>query len=136
MARLVTYAATARGGREGRVALDAGGAAFAMSLPKEVGGAGDGMTPEQLFAMAWASCFGGAVNALAASHGLDGSRARVHVAVHLDKDDGGFALAADITVAIPGADRAKLEALARAAHEMCPYSKATRNNIAVTVSAG
>ncbi len=134
MQELMTVSATARGGRDGRVALDNGGAAFAMSLPKEMGGSGDGMNPEQLFALGWASCFGQAVLALGKKHDVDGSKARVTVEVSLSKDDISFMLGAKITVTVPGADKDKVEALANAAHEICPYSRATRNNIDVTVS--
>ncbi|HEU0223740.1 MAG TPA: Ohr family peroxiredoxin [Paracoccaceae bacterium] len=136
MQNLMTVSATCRGGRDGRVHLDAGGAAFAMSLPKELGGAGDGMNPEQLFAMGYASCFGQAVLALAKQHEVDGARARVNVAVTLGKDEVSFALAVAITVTVPGADREKVAALAEAAHQICPYSRATRNNVPVTISVG
>lgn len=136
MERLITVSATNRGGRDGRVSLDAGGAAFAMSIPKEMGGAGDGMNPEQLFAMGYASCYGQAIVALGRKHGIDPAKARINLAVSLSKDEVSFVLGVDIRVTVPGEDPAKVQALAEEAHSICPYSRATRNNIAVTVSAG
>lgn len=126
--------ATTKGGRDGRAVLDESKLALAMALPKELGGSGEGHNPEQLFALGWSSCFGQAVLLLAKKHGLDGQAARVSCAVSLDKDATSFALAAEITLSIPGADRDKVEALLKEAHEICPYSKATRGNIPVTLT--
>lgn len=126
--------ATTKGGRDGRAVLDGSKLALAMALPQELGGSGEGHNPEQLFALGWSSCFGQAVLLLARKHGLDGQAARVSCAVSLDKDATSFGLAAEITLAIPGADRDKVEALLKEAHEICPYSKATRGNIPVTLT--
>ncbi|MDH4983325.1 organic hydroperoxide resistance protein [Hyphomicrobium sp. D-2] len=126
--------ATTKGGRDGRAVLDESKLALAMALPKELGGSGEGHNPEQLFALGWSSCFGQAVLLLAKKHGLDGQAARVSCAVSLDKDATSFGLAAEITLSIPGADRDKVEALLKEAHEICPYSKATRGNIPVTLT--
>ncbi|MBI1648425.1 organic hydroperoxide resistance protein [Hyphomicrobium sulfonivorans] len=126
--------ATTKGGRDGRAILDESKLALAMALPKELGGSGEGHNPEQLFALGWSSCFGQAVLLLAKKHGLDGQAARVSCAVSLDKDATSFGLAAEITLSIPGADRDKVEALLKEAHEICPYSKATRGNIPVTLT--
>ena len=122
--------ATTKGGREGRAVLDNGGLALAMALPKELGGAGEGHNPEQLFALGWSSCFGQAIVALGRKHGLDGAQARLTCAVTLEKDETSFAL----KVALPGADKDNLKALAEDAHRICPYSRATRNNIPVTLT--
>ncbi len=124
--------ATTRGGRDGRAVVEGGVLALAMALQKDLGGSGEGHNPEQLFALGWSSCFGQAILLLAKKHGLDGQAAKVTVDVTLNTD-GGFSLAADITVAIPGADKAALQALAEEAHTVCPYSKATRGNIPVTL---
>jgi osmotically inducible protein OsmC len=105
-----------------------------MALPKEMGGSGEGHNPEQLFALGWSSCFGQAVLLLAKKHGLDGQSAKVTVSIGIDKDATSFGLKADIKLAIPGAEKDKLEALLKDAHEICPYSKATRGNIPVTLS--
>ena len=128
--------ATTRGGRDGRAVLEHGGLALAMALPKDMGGNGDGHNPEQLFALGWSSCFGQAVLALSKKHGLDGGAAKVTCAITIEKDDTSFALKADIKVAIPGADPDMVKALAEDAHRICPYSRATRGNVPVTVSVG
>jgi len=129
-----TTTATTKRGRDGRAVLEDAKLALAMALPKDLGGSGEGHNPEQLFALGWSSCFGQAVLLLAKKHGLDGQAAKVSVAVTLDKDATSFALKADIKLAIPGAEKDKLEALLKDAHEICPYSKATRGNIPVTLS--
>ncbi|HET6388904.1 organic hydroperoxide resistance protein [Hyphomicrobium sp.] len=126
--------ATTKGGRDGRAVLEDGKLALAMALPKEMGGSGEGHNPEQLFALGWSSCFGQAVLLLAKKHGLDGQAAKVTCEVTLDKDATSFGLKAHLTLAIPGAEKDKLQALIEEAHQICPYSKATRNNIPVTLS--
>ena len=129
-----TISATTKGGRNGRAILENGGLALAMGLQKEFGGNGEGHNPEQLFALGWSSCFGQAILLLAKKHGLDGQAAKVTVSIGIDKDATSFGLKADIKLAIPGAEKDKLEALLKDAHEICPYSKATRGNIPVTLS--
>jgi len=129
-----TTVATTKGGRNGRAILDNGGLGLAMGLPKEMGGAGEGHNPEQLFALGWSSCFGQAILALSKKHGIDGQDARVTCAITIDKDDVSFALKAEIKVAIPGADKAKVQALVDDAHRICPYSRATRGNVPVTLT--
>lgn len=128
-----TTSATTKGGRNGRALLHDHGLSLAMGLQKEVGGNGEGHNPEQLFALGWASCFGQAILALAKKHGLDGQDARVTCEVTLNTDDG-FNLSAALKIQLPGADPAKLKALVDDAHQVCPYSKATRNNIPVTLT--
>ena len=127
--------ATTSGGRNGRAVLDGNALALAMALPKDLGGAGDGHNPEQLFALGWSSCFGQAILVLAKKHGLDGQAAKVTCEVTLNIDDGAFSLAAELKVALPGADKAKLQALIEDAHTVCPYSKATKGNVPVTLTA-
>ena len=126
--------ATTKGGRNGRAILDNGGLGLAMGLQKEFGGNGDGHNPEQLFALGWSSCFGQAILALAKKHGLDGQDARVTVGLTMEKDDISFGFKAEIKVTIPGADKAKVQALVEDAHKICPYSRATRNNVPVTLT--
>ena len=126
--------ATTKGGRDGRAVLEDGKLALAMALQKDLGGSGEGHNPEQLFALGWSSCFGQAILLLAKKHGLDGQAAKVTCTVELDKDATSFALKAELTLSIPGADKAKLQALIEEAHQICPYSKATRNNIPVTLT--
>jgi osmotically inducible protein OsmC len=126
--------ATTSGGRNGRAVLENGGLALAMALPKDLGGSGEGHNPEQLFALGWSSCFGQAILALAKKHGLDGQAAKVTCDVTLNVNDGAFSLAAELKLALPGADKAKLQALIEDAHAICPYSKATRGNVPVTLT--
>lgn len=129
-----TTTATTKGGRNGRAVLDNNGLALAMALPKDMGGAGDGHNPEQLFALGWSSCFGQAIVALGKKHDLDGNDARVTCSVTIDKDETSFALKAELKVSLPGADKTKLQALVEDAHKICPYSKATRGNVPVTLT--
>jgi Ohr subfamily peroxiredoxin len=129
-----TTAATTKGGRNGRAILDNGGLGLAMGFPREMGGSGEGHNPEQLFALGWSSCFGQAILALSKKHGIDGQDARVTCAITIDKDDVSFALKAEIKVSIPGADKAKVQALVDDAHKICPYSRATRGNVPVTLT--
>ena len=133
---IMTTHATTIGGRDGRTSLEGGKMVLGMSLPKELAGASatEGMNPEQLFAMGYSSCFGQAILALSKKHGIDASKAAVTCSVTLNKDETSFALTADLKVAIPGADKAKVEALVHDAHNICPYSKATRGNVPVTLT--
>ena len=128
--------ATTKGGRNGRAVLENGGLALAMALQKEFGGNGEGHNPEQLFALGWSSCFGQAILALSKKHGIDGSDARVTCAVELEKDNVSFALKVELTVSIPGVDKEKVKALVEDAHTICPYSRATRGNVPVTLTVG
>lgn len=129
-----TTSATTKGGRDGRAVLADGKLALAMALPKELGGSGEGHNPEQLFALGYSACFGQALLLLGKKYDLDASAAKVTCDVALDKDETSFALKVDIKVSLPGADRAKVEALVHDAHQICPYSKATRGNIPVTLT--
>jgi osmotically inducible protein OsmC len=130
-----TAKAISKGGRAGRAAIEGGTLALAMSFPKELGGEGDAHNPEQLFAIGYAACFNQAIIVLAKKHGIDPAAAVVGVAVTLNINDGAFSLAADITLKVPGADKAAIQALLEDAHTICPYSKATRDNIPVTLTA-
>jgi lipoyl-dependent peroxiredoxin len=125
--------ASTKGGRNGRAMLDNGGLALAMALPKDLGGAGDGHNPEQLFAIGYSACFGQAILVVAKKHGVDGQAAKVTADVTLNSD-AGFSLAVELKVSIPGADKAKVQALVEEAHTVCPYSKATKGNIPVKLT--
>jgi lipoyl-dependent peroxiredoxin len=131
---IMTTTAVAGGGRTGRVSLEGGKLVLGMSLPKELAPGPDGMNPEQLFAMGWASCYNQAIIALAKKHGVNADRAQVTCAVTLNKDETSFALTAELKVSIPGEDAAKVKALVDDAHNICPYSKATRGNVPVTLT--
>ena len=126
--------ATTKGGRDGRAIVEGGKLALAMALPKDLGGSGEGHNPEQLFALGWSSCFGQAILVLAKKHGLDGQDARVTCSVTMDKDETSFGFKAEMKLALPGADKAKLQALIEDAHRICPYSRATRGNVLVTLT--
>ena len=129
-----TISATTKGGRNGRSILENGGLSLAMGLQKEFGGNGEGHNPEQLFVLGWSACFGQAILALAKKHGLDGQDARVTVTLGMDKDEVSFGFKADIKVTLPGADKAKVQALIEDAQKICPYSRATRNNVPGTLT--
>jgi len=128
--------ATATGGRNGHVASSDGLLKFDLSTPKSMGGPGrEGTTnPEQLFACGYAACFGSAVDFVAHQQKIDASGAEVTCEVDIDRNDGGFFLAAKLTVRLPKLDREAAQALVEAAHQVCPYSKATRGNIEVTLA--
>src|SRR5438552_9517431 len=102
--------ATTKGGRNGRAMLDNGVLALAMALPKELGGAGDGHNPEQLFALGYSSCYGQALLALGKKHGVDAQGAKVNCVVTFDKGPDGFGLAVELKVSIPGAEKDKVQA--------------------------
>jgi lipoyl-dependent peroxiredoxin len=130
----IKTSATTTGGPNGRAVLENGGLALAMALQKELGGSGEGHNPEQLFALGYSACFGQALLAIGKKHGIDAQDARVTATVSLITE-GGFSIAVDLTVHIPGADKAAVEKLVTDAHEnVCPYSKATRNNVPVTLT--
>lgn len=109
---------------------------LAMSRPKELAGdaATEGMNPEQLFAMGYASCYGQAVNGLAAGHGVDPAGASVVCEVVLNKGSIGYELGVELKVLIPGQDVEKVKKLADAAHKACPYSKAVKGNVPVVIT--
>ena len=86
------------------------------------------------FSLGWSACFGQAILVLAKKHGVDGQDARVTVTLAMDKDDVSFGFKADIQLSLPGADKAKLQALIEDAHKICPYSRATRGNVPVTLT--
>jgi lipoyl-dependent peroxiredoxin len=113
--------------------LDNGALALAMAAPKEIGGAGDGHNPEQLFALGYSSCYGQALLLLSKKHGVDGQAAKVTCEVTLSTD-GGFNLSAELKVSIPGADKDKVQALVEEAHTVCPYSRATKGNMQVKLT--
>ena len=133
----IDYTAVAinTGGRNGLVRTEDGKIDLDVSMPKEIGGDGEKTNPEQLFAAAYASCFGGALGAVAGKTSLRDSeiKAKVHLGNY---GPNSFGLAVDIEVKIPHAESLEhAQKLVEAAHEGCPYSKATRGNIEVNVKA-
>jgi Ohr subfamily peroxiredoxin len=105
-----------------------------MEHAKGLGGSGEGSTPEQLFAMGYASCFNSALLFVAAQQKVEAAKATVSCEVGIGRNDaGGFALAATLTIHIPGVDLATAQSLVDTAHQVCPYSNATRGNMPVTL---
>ena len=132
---LYRTSAKATGGRDGHAATLDGALDVKLTTPKELGGGGGaGNNPEQLFALGYSSCYGQAILLIAKKYGLDGQAARVTCEVTLDQKDGGFGLAVELKVSIPGADKDKLRQLVEEAHTVCPYSKATKGNIPVKLT--
>jgi osmotically inducible protein OsmC len=131
---LYTAHATATGGRDGRAASDDKRLDVPLNTPKELGGAGGaGTNPEQLFAAGYAACFLSAMKFVAAPTNAHLPPAPNHTAdVGIGPNDrGGFGLAVSLEVALPGMEAGAAQALVNKAHEVCPYSNATRNNIDV-----
>jgi len=133
MTPMYTARATAVGGREGRVASDDGFIDQQLQLPTGLGGKGGATNPEQLFAAGYAACFEGALRLVARTRGIAISSAKIEAEVDIGKDETSFGLAVRLHAHVGGVDDATAQALADGAHEVCPYSKATRGNIPVTV---
>ncbi|MER6131989.1 organic hydroperoxide resistance protein [Streptomyces sp. NPDC001815] len=131
---LYTAVATAENGRDGRVATDDGTLDVVVNPPKEMGGSGSGTNPEQLFAAGYSACFQGALGVVARQEKADLSGSTVTAKVGIGKNDDGFGLIVEITADIPNVDATTARSLLEKAHEVCPYSKATRNNITVTLT--
>lgn len=135
---LYTTAARATGGRDGHSATLDGSFAVKLATPKELGGAGgEGNNPEQLFAAGYAACFLGAMKFVASQE--EGLKVPEDTSVTSKvgigpRAAGGFGLEVGLSVVLPGLERADAEALVAKAHEVCPYSNATRNNIDVQLT--
>ncbi|RVU26068.1 organic hydroperoxide resistance protein [Streptomyces antnestii] len=130
-----TAVATAENGRDGRVSTDDGKLDVVVNPPKEQGGSGAGTNPEQLFAAGYSACFQGALAVVARQENADISGSTVTAHVGIGKNDEGFGLIVEIAAKIPNVDAATAKSLVEKAHQVCPYSKATRGNITVTLSA-
>jgi len=134
---LYTAMATAEGGREGHVSSSDGHLNLQLTLPKGLGGPeSPGTTnPEQLFACGYAACFHSALKLVAKQMKVDAERSTVTAVVGIGAtDEGGFGLEVELEVNLPGVDHETAEAVAARAHEVCPYSNATRGNIDVDLS--
>jgi osmotically inducible protein OsmC len=134
---LYTTSASATGGRDGRAATKDGSFSVNLSTPKELGGGGgSGNNPEQLFAAGYAACFLGAMKFVSSQGGPkvpDDTNVTATVGIG-PRSEGGFGLDIQLDVALPGLDRSEAESLVAKAHEVCPYSNATRNNIPVRLN--
>lgn len=134
MSILYTATATATGGRDGRAVSSDAALDVALATPRALGGAGGaGTNPEQLFAAGYSACFLSALKFVGAtSKTAIPSDASITGEVGIGPNErGGFALSVRLAVRLPGLERAAAEALVAKAHEVCPYSNATRGNIAV-----
>ena len=130
-----TAHATSTGGRDGSSKTDDGKLQVKLAVPKEMGGNGDGTNPEQLFAAGYSACFLGAMKFVAGQQKTTLPAATSIAAdIGIGASPGGFGIQAALAITIPGMERAAAEALVAAAHQVCPYSNATRGNIDVTLT--
>jgi osmotically inducible protein OsmC len=126
--------ATATGGRDGSAKSDDGSVDVKLVVPKEMGGPGGvGANPEKLFAAGYSACFLGAMKAMSGKVGVAvPADATVTAEIGFGpRSEGGYGITANLTIAMPGVDKADAERLVHAAHEVCPYSNATRGNVDV-----
>lgn len=130
--------ATVTGGREGHGGTSDGRLDVDLDVPKEMGGSGGaGTNPEQLLAVGWAACFQSSMQRFASMLEVDlsGSRVTSHIGIGTLKS-GGLGLIAALDLDAPGIDHEKAAELMKRAHETCPYSRATRGNVDVTLTIG
>ncbi len=129
---LYTAAATARGGREGEVISDDGVLDLSLTLPKDLGGpGGDHTNPEQLFAAGYAACFHSALKRVAGSQKLDVDGSAITARVGLGIDGQAFGLTVTLVGQLPTLSEEQARQLMHDAHQVCPYSRATRGNVDV-----
>ena len=132
---LYTAVATARGGRKGEVVSDDGVLDLMLAHPKELGGpGGDTTNPEQLFAAGYAACFHSAVQLVASREKADVTGSSITAQVGLGIEGTTFDLVVTLVGQFPTLDPTAAAALMERAHQVCPYSRATRGNIEVTLT--
>ena len=133
---LYTAHATSTGGREGTSRSSDGALEVRLSTPKELGGGGGpGTNPEQLFAAGYSACFIGAIKAVAAKQKIQvPADTSIAAEVGIGPLPTGFGIQATLNISLPGMDREAAQKLVQAAHQVCPYSNATRGNIDVTLN--
>jgi Ohr subfamily peroxiredoxin len=136
MDAIYTAEATAWGGREGHSASSDGVIDLQLRIPQEMGGPGGPFTnPEQLFAVGYASCFHSALKVVASRAKVAVDESAVTARVGIGSDGrGGFGLRVDLEAELPDVERSVAEDLVAQAHQVCPYSNATRGNIEVTLT--
>ena len=132
--KLYTASATAFGGRDGRVATDDGKLEVTVTPPRELGGSGAGTNPEQLFAAGYAACFGSALQHVARAQKITTGPVAITAKVSIGPAGRGFGLQVELQADLPELPREQALALVTTAHEVCPYSNATRGNIVVDLS--
>ena len=129
---LYTAKATSTGdGRNGHVVSSDQRIDLDLALPPEMGGSGDGTNPEQLFAAGYAACFHSALRIVARRARVDPGDSTVSAEVGIGPEGEAFGLVVTLIISIPGLEREQARELAEAAHQVCPYSRATRGNISV-----
>ena len=122
-------------GRDGKVATSDNSFQLDLAIPKEMGGTGAGTNPEQLFAAGYAACFHSALQLVAGQAKADITDSEVVADVSIGPNDaGGFGLAVQLEISLPAVERAQAEELVEQAHQVCPYSNATRGNVEVTLT--
>ena len=122
-------------GRDGKVATSDNSFQLDLAIPKEMGGTGAGTNPEQLFAAGYAACFHSALQAVARSQKVKLTDSAVGSRVEISpNNEGGYQLGVLLEVILPGIEASQAQALTDAAHQVCPYSNATRGNIDVTIT--
>ncbi|WP_439479447.1 organic hydroperoxide resistance protein [Chryseobacterium aquaticum] len=136
MKTLYTTNVTATGGRNGHVKSENGVLDLEVRMPKALGGSNDEFTnPEMLFAAGYSACFDSALNLVISKSKIQTGETSVEAKVSIGQiENGGFGLAAELAVNIPGVTLEEAQSLTEKAHEICPYSNATRNNMEVRLS--
>jgi osmotically inducible protein OsmC len=132
---LYTARVTVTGGRTGSATSEDGVLDLSLTAPKEAGGPGTGTNPEQLFAAGYAACFTSALTAVAKQDNVDVTGVTTVGEVDLGPVGAGYGIAVTLRVSVPGLDRSTLSELLAKAHQVCPYSNATRGNIPVDLVA-
>ncbi|MEW6124043.1 MAG: Ohr family peroxiredoxin [Pseudomonadota bacterium] len=128
MSVLYTAIATTNGGgRQGHAETSDGKVKLDLSYPKEMGGSGAGTNPEQLVALGYSACFGGALAVAGKGHKVDTSNALITCTATLARNDDGFGLSFEIEVELPGVAPELAETIVKEAHGICPYSRAFTN---------
>ncbi len=134
---LYTAHAHTTGGRDGRSVTDDNQLEVKLALPPALGGDGKGTNPEQLFAAGYSACFIGALKHVAGQKKVKvPADVSIDASVAIGPVPGGFGLAVKMVVHLPGLEREQALELVDAAHQVCPYSNATRGNIIVDLSVG
>ena len=127
--------ATSTGGRDGSTKSSDGLLDVKLSVPREMGGAGGGVNPEQLFAAGYSACFIGAMKHVAGAQKITiPADASIAATVGLGQIPAGFGIEVQMVVSLPGMECSAAQALVDKAHQVCPYSNATRGNIEVTIT--
>ena len=136
MKTLYTTSVTAKGGRDGHVKSENGILELDVRTPKALGGASDDFAnPEMLFAAGYSACFDSALNLVIKRAKMETGETKVQAKVSIGQiENGGFGLAVELDVNVPGVSLQEAQSLVEQAHQVCPYSNATRNNIEVQLA--